>query len=85
MLSNKAVLKDRFDATIKSLEARLATFKADAREGASKEATRINNYLGELRESIASGWDKLTEEAATRINSLLSRGDDSEKASRDFN
>jgi hypothetical protein len=68
-------LKSRVQAEQKKLEARISELKADALGKAADERDRLKARLEELRTSLKSGWDNLTEETQKRLNDWLKRDD----------
>lgn len=66
-------LRDRILAKKKKLEAQLYELKADSSEAARQTAEQVEENLSKLKEYIKHGFDNLSEEAITKINSWLSR------------
>jgi hypothetical protein len=68
-------LKNRVVAEQKKLEARLSELKADALGKAADERDRLKARLDDLKMTLKSGWDSLTDETQKRLNDWLKRGD----------
>lgn len=77
MLTDKEILKDRYEALKKQIEANLAHLKADTRDSANEKVEGLRAKLEELKTSVSDGWDKLTDDAAAKLNELLDRTADS--------
>jgi hypothetical protein len=77
--SHKEELKDRIDATRKRLDARITELRADGREQARATLDRLEARLRELQGIIGDGWDRLTEGAAAKLETWLSKVSREEK------
>lgn len=66
-------LKSRFEAKKKQLEADLAKARANAQGKSNDAADKIEAKLKELRSSVGSTWENLSEDAARKLNDWLAR------------
>lgn len=71
MLRNREELKDRIESRRHELQSRIAELKADARSDSRQEIDRLQRKLGEIERDLQAGWERLSEEAAARLNRLL--------------
>ncbi|HBP18088.1 MAG TPA: hypothetical protein DEA08_09890 [Planctomycetes bacterium] len=74
--SERAELQDRIEAKRKELEARLASFKADGRKHSRESKQALEERLAKLEESLAQGWDDMSEKVAAKLNRWLEDGDE---------
>ncbi len=70
-IDQKSELRNRVAARKAELEAKVREAMADAQGQARKEAEEARAKLTALKEHLAGGWDNLTEEAASKLNSWL--------------
>lgn len=77
-ISEKEELRDRVEAKRKELEAKLSEAKASGRREGREGTEQLEERLGELKETLAGGWDQLTEGVASKLNDWLSK--DADKA-----
>jgi DNA anti-recombination protein RmuC len=64
-------LKQRVEEKRHQLEAQLARLKAEGAGRAADELDSIKARLKEVRASLASGWDKMTNEAVRTLSAWL--------------
>lgn len=69
--SEKTELKERVESRRKELEAELERLKADARADARERQRGIEGKLHELQSVLKTGWDRVSEGAARRLNEWL--------------
>lgn len=67
----KQELKSRIEAKKKQLEADLATAKADGFAHLTEAQKDAKRKLEEIETRTKDGWDKITDEAAKKLNQLL--------------
>ncbi|MCA9529513.1 MAG: hypothetical protein KC543_05215 [Myxococcales bacterium] len=72
-MGQKEELKQRVIAKRKELEAQIARLRADSSEASRKEVERLQKQLNHARETIKQNWDKVTDDAAKKINEWLKK------------
>ena len=70
--SNKKELKHRVEAKKKEFQAEIERLKADSSQSARDVQGGLEDKLGQIQAVLKDGWDNLTEEAASKLNGLLS-------------
>ena len=76
MLGKSDELRDRIEARKHELLAKLHELKADGRRDASDAHTRVKARLDELELHLKNGWDKVSDDVRTKLNTWLDRRDD---------
>ena len=71
MITKVEELKDRIEAKKHELQARLAANKADVRAEAAEQRDRIQRKLNELEEHLKGGWDRVSDQVASKLNQWL--------------
>ncbi len=74
-MNEKEQLKKRVSAKRKELEAKIERAQADGSKNANDAVERARQELDELKNTIKTGWDDLTEGVAGQINAWLDRHD----------
>lgn len=75
MLDKSDELRDRIEARKHELLAKYNELKADTRKEASEARDRIKSRLDELELHLKSGWNKVSADVRTKLNSWLERKD----------
>ena len=73
MLDKSDELRDRIEARKHELLAKYNELKADTRKEASEARSRIKHRLDELELHLKTGWDKVSADVRTKLNSWLER------------
>jgi hypothetical protein len=76
MLGKSDELRDRIEARKHELLAKYNELKADSRRDAADTRTRVKAKLDELELHLKSGWEKVSDDVRTRLNTWLDRRDD---------
>ncbi|MGH9886352.1 MAG: hypothetical protein ACREBE_12535 [bacterium] len=76
MLGKSEELRDRIEARKHELLAKLNELKADSRRDAADARTRVKAKLDELETHLKNGWDKVSDDVRTKLNTWLDRRDD---------
>ena len=71
MSLNKMELKLRVEAKIHEIKAQLATLAADGTADAQKRKAQLEASLKETQAQLKGGWDKITDQAASKLNEWL--------------
>lgn len=71
MLTKSDQLKDRIDVRKFELLAKIAEFKADARDDAAASRDAMKAKLADLEESLKDGWENMTDAVKTKLNKWL--------------
>ena len=64
-------LKERVEARVQLLQAKLTELTAKGNVEATDARVSVQRKLDELQESIKDGWDNLNDAAKTRVNRWL--------------
>ena len=73
MSLSKAELKLRVEAKVHEIKAQLATLAADGTAEAAKRKQQLEAGLKDAEAQVKAGWEKLTDQAATKLNDWLKR------------
>ena len=73
MSLNKLELKLRVDAKIHEIKAQLGTLAADTTGEAQKHKQQLEARLKEAEAELKAGWEKITDQAASKLNEWLKR------------
>jgi hypothetical protein len=76
MLGKSDELRDRIEARKHELLAKYNELKADTRRDAADASTRVKAKLDELETHLKNGWDKVSDDVRTKLNTWLDRRDD---------
>ena len=76
MLSKSDELRDRIEARKHELLAKYNELKADTRRDAADTRTKVKSRLDELEAHLKNGWDKVTDDVRTKLNTWLDRRDE---------
>ena len=71
MLTKSDQLKDRITARKHELLAKVAEFKADARDDAAASRDAMKAKLADLEDSLKDGWENMTDAVKTKLNKWL--------------
>jgi ribosome recycling factor len=71
MSLSKLELKLRVDAKINEIKAQLGTLAADTTGEAQKRKQQLEAKLKDAETELKSGWDKLTDQAVSKLNEWL--------------
>jgi hypothetical protein len=71
MSLSKQELKLRVDAKINELKAQLGTLAADGTAEARKRKEQLEMKLKDAQAQIKGGWEKITDQAANKLNEWL--------------
>ena len=73
MSLNKLELKLRVEAKINEIRAQLGRMAADTTAEAQKRKQQLEASLKDAEAQLKAGWDKITDQAASRLNEWLKR------------
>jgi len=73
MSLSKLELKLRVEARIHEIKAQLATLAADTTGEAQKRKQQLEASLKEAEREIKAGWDKITDQAVSKLNEWLKK------------
>ena len=73
MSLSKQELKLRVDARINELKAQLGTLAADGTAEAQKRKEQLEASLKDAQAHIKDGWEKITDQASSKLNEWLKR------------
>jgi hypothetical protein len=73
MSLSKTELKLRVEARIHEIKAQLATLAADGTAEAKKRKQQLEASLKDAEAQFKVGWEKLTDQAASKLNEWLKR------------
>ncbi len=71
MITRKDELKSRIEAHVAHLEARLKEVQADAQASSRPRKEQLERQLSEIKSTLSEGWEKLSDQAAEKLNHLL--------------
>jgi hypothetical protein len=71
MSLDKLELKLRVNAKINEIKAQLGTLAADTTHEAQKRKQQLEVKLKDAEAELKSGWDKITDQAASKLNEWL--------------
>jgi len=71
MSLNKLELKLRVEARIKAIQAQLGTLAADTTAEGQKRKQQLAARLKDAETEIMAGWEKLTDQGASKLNEWL--------------
>ena len=71
MSLNKMELKLRVEARSHEIKAQLATLAADTTGEAQKHKQKLEASLKEAEGQIKAGWEKITDQAVSKLNEWL--------------
>ncbi len=71
MSLNTLELKLRVEARIHEIKAQLGTLAADTTAEAQKRKRQLEASLKEAEGQIKAGWEKITDQAASKLNEWL--------------
>ena len=71
MSLSKLELKLRVEAKINEIKAQLGTLAADTTSEAQKRKERLETSLKGAQAQIKGGWEKITDQAASKLNKWL--------------
>jgi len=71
MSLSKLELKLRVEAKIHEIKAQLATMAADTTGEAQKRKQQLEAKLNDAEAQIKTGWEKVTDQAASKLNDWL--------------
>ena len=71
MSLSKLELKLRVEAKIHEIKAQLATMAADTTGEAQKRKQQLEAKLKDAEAQIKTGWEKVTDQAASKLNEWL--------------
>jgi peptidoglycan hydrolase CwlO-like protein len=66
-------LKDRAEAKLRMLQAEIKELKAKGQEKSAEQIDRLETKLKSLKDSIASGWEDMTDDARAKLSSWLDK------------
>jgi hypothetical protein len=66
-------LKLRVEAKINEIKAQLGTLAADSTAEAQKRRKQLEASLKDAETEIKAGWEKITDQAASKLNEWLKR------------
>ena len=73
MSLSKLELKLRVEARIHEIKAQLATLAADTTGEAQKRKKQLEASLKEAEGQIKAGWEKITDQAVSKLNDWLKK------------
>lgn len=73
MSLTKLELKLRVEAKINEIKSQLGTLAADTTAEAQKRKQQLEARLKEAEAEIKTGWEKITDQAASKLNEWLKR------------
>jgi hypothetical protein len=73
MLDKSEELRDRIESRKHELLAKYNELKADGRKEASEARDRIKARLDELEQHLKGGWNKVSDDVASKLNTWLDR------------
>ena len=71
MSLSKLELKLRVEAKINEIKAQLGTLAADTTGEAQKRKQQLEASLKDAEREIKTGWEKITDQAASKLNEWL--------------
>jgi hypothetical protein len=75
MLGKNDELRDRVEARKHDLLAKYNELKADARHETAHVRDRVRAQLDEVERYLKDGWDKLSDDVRSKLNTWLERRD----------
>jgi hypothetical protein len=73
MLDKSEELRDRIESRKHELLAKYNELKADGRKEASEARDRIKARLDELEQHLKGGWNKVSDDVASKLSTWLDR------------